>query len=169
MVSLYHGLQLQLVVYLNAAVEMLKRKYPDKEIKPTGMFYYHIDDPVIDIKGDTKEEEVQKKILEQLKLNGIGLSNGDESISKKSQKAKEEELTVLSKYVNHKIKTIGKEIYQGNIEINPYTLKDKTGCDYCPYHTVCGFDQKLPGYGYRQLKDSKEKEDILKSMQEEMK
>jgi len=47
MVALYYGLQLQLVVYLNSAVELLRRKYPGKEVLPGGMYYYHLDDPVI--------------------------------------------------------------------------------------------------------------------------
>ena len=40
--ALYHGLQMQLPVYLNAALAVEKRKYPDKEIIPAGIFYYRI-------------------------------------------------------------------------------------------------------------------------------
>ena len=47
LLSLYYGLQLQLVVYLNSAMELMRRKYPDREIIPGGMYYYHLDDPVI--------------------------------------------------------------------------------------------------------------------------
>lgn len=168
LVSLYHGLQLQLVVYLNAAVEILKQKYPDKEVKPVGMFYYHIDDPVIDIKGKTAEEEIKGKILEQLKLNGVGIDGADASVEKKSQKADAEELKLLSDYVNHKIRAIGKSIYRGDIEASPYALKEKTGCDYCPYHAICGFDEKLPGYGYRRLSDIKDEDRILAKMKQEV-
>ena len=46
LVALYHGLQLQLVVYLNAALEMEERKHPGKKAEPAGIFYYRIQDPV---------------------------------------------------------------------------------------------------------------------------
>ena len=45
--ALYYGLQLQLVVYMDAAVEEEKR-HPEKEVVPAGMFYYHIQDPIVD-------------------------------------------------------------------------------------------------------------------------
>mgnify|MGYP002225497155 CR=1 FL=1 len=41
----YYGLQMQLVVYLNAALEMEQRIHPDKKIKPAGIFYYAMKDP----------------------------------------------------------------------------------------------------------------------------
>ena len=33
-VALYHGLQLQLMIYMDAAVEFQKKRHPDKEINP---------------------------------------------------------------------------------------------------------------------------------------
>jgi ATP-dependent helicase/nuclease subunit B len=165
LLSLYHGLQLQLVVYLNAAVEILQGKYPEKEIQPAGMFYYHMDDPVIDVKGKEPEEIVKAKIQEQLALEGMALDGSagvDSDVSKKSQKAGEEEFRILSDFVKHKIRTIGKEIYQGEIQAAPYSLNDKTGCDYCPYHGICGFDEKLPGESYRKLDEFKDVMELIK-------
>ena len=49
LLSLYHGLQLQLVVYLNAAMELAAREYPDKEVHPAGIFYYQIQDPMLEL------------------------------------------------------------------------------------------------------------------------
>ncbi len=46
--ALYYGLQLQLVVYMDAAVEMEERNHPGKEAVPAGIFYYHINDPLAD-------------------------------------------------------------------------------------------------------------------------
>lgn len=168
LVSLYHGLQLQLVVYLNAAVDILKQKYPGQEVVPAGMFYYHIDDPVIEAKGNPSEEEIRDKIFEQLKLNGIGTDNEDGSVSKKSQKAGQEEMQLLSQFVNTKIRQIGRRIYDGDIQVNPYMMKDKTGCDYCPYHGICGFDGKVPGYEYRRLAEEKDSDVLLEKMKKEV-
>ncbi len=168
LVSLYHGLQLQLVVYLNAAVEIMKRENPDKEVLGAGMFYYHIDDPVIEVKGQAAEEEIREKVLEQLKLTGIGCDSQDESVSRKSREASREEIEILSRFVNKKIKDIGREIYQGDIKVSPYRMKEKTGCDHCPYHSICGFDGKVPGYSYRRLKEEKDSEVLLEQMREEV-
>ncbi len=44
--ALYYGLQLQLVVYMDAAMELESRKRPGKDVVPAGIFYYHINDPV---------------------------------------------------------------------------------------------------------------------------
>ena len=40
--EMYHGLQLQLIVYLNAVMEMEEQKHPEKEIVPAGIFYYQM-------------------------------------------------------------------------------------------------------------------------------
>lgn len=168
LLSLYHGLQLQLVVYMNSAMELLKKKYPDKEVLPSGMYYYHLDDPVVEGTSTQTEEEIKEKILEELKLKGVAAEEGDDSVSKKSKSAGKEEFQVLSNFVNHKIRDIGQKIFDGTIETNPYQLGDKTGCDYCPYHGVCGFDVSMPGREYRKLENIKEQDEILERMRKEI-
>lgn len=168
LLSLYHGLQLQLVVYMNSALELLKKKYPDKEVLPGGMYYYHLDDPVVEGNSVQTEEEIKEKILEELKLKGVAAEETDDSVSKKSQKAEQEEFQVLSNYVNHKIQHIGQNIFDGNIGTNPYQLGDKTGCDYCPYSGVCGFDVGMPGREYRKLENIKNQDEILERMRKEI-
>ena len=168
LLSLYHGLQLQLVVYMNSALELLKKKYPDKEVVPGGMYYYHLDDPVVEGTKFQTDEEIKEKILEELKLKGVSTEAEDESVSKKSQKAEKEEFQVLSNYVNHKIQNIGQKIFKGDIETNPYQLGDKTGCDYCPYAGVCGFDVAMPGRKYRKLENIKDQDEILERMRKEI-
>ena len=46
----------------------------------------------------------------------------------------------------------------GNVDLKPYKQGNRTACDYCPYHAVCGFDTKTAGYGYRKLKGLKPEE-----------
>ena len=71
LLQLYYGLQLQLVVYMNAAMELEKKKHPLKEVVPGGLFYYHIDDPVIEVGENFTEEDVKAQILKELKPNGL--------------------------------------------------------------------------------------------------
>ncbi len=47
-------------------------------------------------------------------------------------------------------------------------MKKDSGCDYCPYHGICGFDLKVPGFSYRRLAESKDKDEILKDMAKEV-
>lgn len=176
LVALYHGLQMQLVVYMNAALELEQREHPDKEVEPAGIFYYHVKDPLLD--GDVKisEEELKKKILASLKPDGLVRSdqkilhdmdetlgagdksmilpvayNKDGSLAKTSHVASQEQFQILSQYVNEKIHETGRRILDGEVGVSPYLLRNRSACDYCSYKGVCGFDERLPGYGYRRL------------------
>lgn len=176
LLNLYYGQQLQLVVYLNAAMEKLKKEHSDKEILPAGIFYYRLDDPMIE---DTNQSEdaIMEGILEQLRLNGlvslepeaymhmdVGLKGKssvipltlkkDGNVSRKGTSgAGREDFFHLTSFVNEQIRHMAGQILEGDIDVRPFELKGKTGCDYCPYRSVCGFDLKIPGYGY----DRKEK------------
>ena len=72
--ALYYGLQLQLVVYLNAAMDTLKNRQQG-EVHPAGMFYYHIEDPLLDYEESADPEQ---KLLKALAWNG--LANGDRRV-----------------------------------------------------------------------------------------
>ena len=45
--SVFHGLQLQLMVYMNAAREEQQQKKKQCIVIPAGILYYHIDDPFV--------------------------------------------------------------------------------------------------------------------------
>lgn len=47
--DVYHHLQLQLVVYMKAALALTKKRFPGKNVYPAGMLYYNIDNPVVEI------------------------------------------------------------------------------------------------------------------------
>lgn len=183
MIALYHGLQLQLIVYLNAAMEIEQREHPDKQVEPAGVFYYHVKDPLCEGELDEDEETLSQKILQELKVNGLVREekkilldldeslepgtkslvipvalNKDGSLSRYSQTASREQFAVLGDYVNRKITEIGKQILDGDAQVNPYRLRKRTACDYCGYRGVCGFDERLPGYQYRNLPLFKDEE-----------
>ena len=187
LLNLYHGLQLQLVVYLNAALELVEKQHPEKEAEPAGIFYYHITDPMVETDGTQSEEEIRRAILEQLKLNGlvnespdvygamdteisgtssvipVGLKS-DGSLRATSKVASTYEFGVMRDYVREKIKKTGQDIFAGDVSVKPYQLDDRSGCDYCPYHTICGFDVRIPGFGYRKLEQFDNAEAIIEKM-----
>ncbi len=172
LVYLYHGLQLQLMVYLDGALRAEKKKYPDKEVLPAGVFYYNIKDPMIQEKIDADVEELSGKIQKELKMNGLVEAepemvqkmdksllsipvafNKDGSFRKGSAVAGREQFRALNRYVKEKIADIQESILSGNAMVAPYEIDRKNACTYCPYGTVCGFDRKLPGYEFRHLKN----------------
>ena len=170
--AFYHGLQMQLPVYLNAALSVEERAYPGKEIVPAGIFYYRIQDPVVP--DQESDEAVEKSILKELKLDG--LVNGDEavlshlerdlsgasllfpmgrnkdgSLSKSSRALPKETFETVLKYAQEKERSLKEEMYAGEVQALPYEMGDATGCDYCPYKDICGFDLHLDGCAYRRL------------------
>ena len=54
MAAFYHGLQMQLVVYMEEAVRLEERKHPGKKIVPAGIFYFRMKDPIV---GKELDEE----------------------------------------------------------------------------------------------------------------
>ena len=45
MLALYLDCRLQLMIYLDGALKVEQRKYPEREIVPAGIFYYNVKDP----------------------------------------------------------------------------------------------------------------------------
>lgn len=185
--ALYYGLQLQLVVYMNAAMELESRKHPDKEIVPAALLYYHIDDPTIETPVELTQEQINEEILTKLRMNGVVNSDPavverldrflqdkskvipvekkkDGSFSARSGVLSREELQVVSSYVDTKIREIGREILDGKIAANPYEKGNEEACTYCAYKKVCGFDGSIPGYEKRQLEDL-DKQTLMQRMQ----
>ena len=191
LLNFYYGLQLQLVVYMNVALELTKKMYKGKDTEPAGIFYYHITDPMVDSDGGESEEEIRQSILEQLKVGGLvnedpkiygamdtdftGTSSvipvalkADGSLKAASKTASAYEFGLMSDYVRKKIEHVGKEIFAGNVSVKPYLLGDRSGCDYCPYHTICGFDVRMPGFSYQQFEKFDSSEEILAHIREEV-
>lgn len=68
--DLYYGLQMQLVIYLQAAVSREKRRQGTaKKVIPAGVFYFHPDDPML--KEYVAEESREKEIMRQLRMRGL--------------------------------------------------------------------------------------------------
>ena len=159
LVYLYHGLQLQLMIYLDGALRVEQKKYPDKEIIPAGVFYYNIKDPMIQEKIDADVEAVSAGLMKELKMNGLAQADPKHgSFRKNSSVADRTQFAVLGRYVRTKIEKIRSSILEGDAEVSPYELGKKNACTYCPYMTVCGFDRRLSGYEFRRLKNFSDEE-----------
>lgn len=186
MLKLYQGLQLQLVVYMNAAMEHEKNVHDKKKVIPGGILYYHIDDPIIEVTGEVTEQEMNQRILEELKPDG--LINEEEAayramdavfetksdvipvtlkkngeLSSVSHTISTEEFEVIGEYAKNQIQSAAQDIFDGKISINPYQEAATNSCAYCSYASVCQIYSKIPGMSMRKSKGGK-KEEILEQM-----
>jgi ATP-dependent helicase/nuclease subunit B len=187
--AVYVGLQLQLIVYMNAALEVWAKKNPGKEIVPAALLYYHIDDPTVESAAPLTDEELEHAILQKLRTSGVVSSDEeaikrlDSTLSDKSdvipvERKKDgtftaasslmsrEELRIVSSYVSAKVASLGREILDGRITKDPIdasTVFPAGSCQYCPYQSSCGFDPLIPGHSKREIVKS-DKESLLKDM-----
>ena len=177
-VSLYHGIQMQLVVYMNAALEMERQHNPDKEVIPAGIFYYKIKDPIV---KRVEEAKIEFEILKELKLDGLVnldarvlnyMDNSEEKTSNvlpslNRSGISTEDFELIGTYTKQKVKQTKDNILQGNIEVSPYEYGQMTGCDYCNYKNICQFDKKVEGYEYRRFAKA-DMENVLERMKQEV-
>ena len=167
-VSFYYGLQLQLVVYLNAALEMEQRLHPERVAVPAGIFYYRMQDPVLEKEAGVDEAAMRERLLKKLRPDGIineddevlelldhGFSGDslvipagrkkDGSLKAASKTVTPEQFQTLSRFARRKLTQLGERMLGGEVAPDPYEADGRTPCDYCDYADVCGFDRKIPG------------------------
>ena len=165
------GIQLQLLMYMNAAMDYLAARNPGAQIVPSAMLYYRIIDPVID--GNKSSGDSLQLIRESLRPTGminsdpvsyrhldryvsgksdvipLRLKNGgDPAVGSSVYSA--EGFKELTREVTDVVCRLAEDILDGKAEANQAAWKnDRTACDYCPYRNVCGFDLSIEGYKYR--------------------
>lgn len=172
--DIYYGLNEQLVVYMAEALKREKELHPGKEVLPSAMLYYTIDNPMVNVADLNKSETPDEKILKDLRPNGIiensaencdNLDTGFEgtslaipvsktnsgAIAKTSLRnlASSEEIAHMTGFVENLIKKMAAEIKNGNITASPYVRGDRSACDFCSFHGICRFDDKFPGFKSR--------------------
>lgn len=170
----YHGLQLQLVIYMSAAREIYEKE-KGKKVTPAGMYYYHLKDPIFKLEQKDEEKKVRDfrmsgytnshpDILEKIEENQSSLISAPVRRTKTGEAYKNSpvmetaDFLAMSDFARQKAQEIGEQIYSGQIAPLPYKNDRGTACDYCPYGAVCGFDAKHPGYRYRELERQSAKE-----------
>ncbi len=190
--EVYYGLQLQLLVYLDAIIESAMKK--GNSIHPAAILYCKIDNPIAKFNENKEEEQIDEEILKQSKMKGLlakdahiikkmdkalyeedvksslivpAALNKDGSLSKNTNSVTYQEFEVLRKYVKHEIKDLCEGMLGGDISINPNKHKDRTSCDFCIYNAICQFDPTLKDNNYNIIKDKKN-EEIIRMMAEEV-
>ena len=187
--DIYYGLQLQLLIYLDAILKGVQRE-DGASLIPAGILYFKIDNPIIRSKGELCDEDIEKAILKEMKLKGLLLDNIDvvhgmdnkingfsdivpASIKKdgtlgRSRVVTMDQFDILRNYVKSTIKDISTEMLSGNITIRPYKKNKETPCKFCDYAAVCQFDTSIKGNNYRIINEKPEA-DLWMLMEKETK
>lgn len=177
----YEGLQMQLAAYMQAALTELEQK--GKTAVPAGMFLYHIKDPVLGVTdaGSSApwqmdglcldDVDVLRKMDRALEEDGasdvipVKMKNGTPYYT--SSVLGEEEFRLLLERNRERMNRDAAEILSGKIEALPVDCGKHNGCDYCPMKAVCGFDRRIPGYGYRRV-NAPNKSTVTEKLKEEL-
>lgn len=169
----YYGLKIQLFTYMREAIAYEKKKHEGKNVIPAGLLYYNIDNPIVETK-QTEDSAIEELIRKELRMKGVVNSNKN-IISKldstegtslnipvtvgksgnidasKSKVLTTEELLAVGRYVDRENLDKATKILDGSIHINPYEKGNENSCAYCPYNSVCGFSEDMPGVKFRRL------------------
>ena len=171
--KVWYGLQLQLPLYLRAAIEMEEKKHPGANVIPGGLYYYGFKDPVVEVAETANPKTPEQLISEELRMAGV--TNGDQTAAEKldaelkarvvpglqfkkdgtpyasANTASSDELRKLGEFSLEKAKKLAEEMLSGRIPVYPYEFQKKNGCEYCSYKGICGFDRLIRGYRYKEL------------------
>jgi ATP-dependent helicase/nuclease subunit B len=172
--EVYYGLALQMLTYLDIVITH-SDELVEMKASPAGVLYFHVHNPMISTTKLLTIDEIEKEIMKKFKMNGLmvgdqdvlklmdqSLESGDSQIisagikkdgnlTKKSKVASLNEFDDLRNYVRKLYQTTGEAIVDGQVDIAPYKLKDKTPCTFCAYKSVCQFDESIENH-YRILK-----------------
>ncbi|MDR1570839.1 MAG: PD-(D/E)XK nuclease family protein [Oscillospiraceae bacterium] len=154
----YYGLDIQLMLYLAAALNRLPGT------KPAGAYLFKLDEPVIldDGQGD---DAITKKRLNDLRMRGVTLAdqrvvramdcdspprsmmkvyaNSGDTL-KISDAVSEEELTALMEFAVNKAAQLARGIESGTIAAEPCEIGAWNACMWCDYRALCRRDPRRP-------------------------
>ena len=183
--EVYAGLQIQLLTYADAVCK-------EEDLIPAGIFYFSLLEQMVKADKKISDEEIEELIRKNFKMKGLivadvkvikmndnslttgtskmvpaAISKSGEVIEKWTNGVKQEEFSILQKYIYQTIKEIGKEIFNGNIDLKPYYKNGKTPCEYCEYKSICTFDPRRKENTYQYI-NKLTKDDIIRKMKKEI-
>lgn len=166
-VKMLDGRQLQLMVYMEEVLRWLREKYPERNVSPAALFYYHLADPYRKVlpgeempapidglkpKGMLSADPVVIDMLDH-DLEGGGTSSVIPVRMKKDgtpcaspRLFTDASYTQLRDGLWDVCIRLGQQILAGNITAQPFVSGQDNACTWCPYRDVCGFDPRIPGY-----------------------
>ena len=150
---LYHGLQLQLMLYLQAAAQGMQGN-------AAGAFYFRVNDPLVE--AEDVKSAAEAAIAKTLQLKGVVLSdvkvveamdaegdalgkifNKNGTVAASANAFTREEMQILLDHTKRKAADLADGIREGDISVSPAETKGWNACQWCEYSAVCGFDPAM--------------------------
>jgi ATP-dependent helicase/nuclease subunit B len=173
-----HGLQLQLLAYLNALRHWpeVRTKFGVKRLVPAGAFYVNLRgqyergedrDSALEDPGTARREAYRHagrfdaRVLRRLDARKDAVTGDqfnyrmtkDGVLYRGSREAlAPEAFESLLETVRRNLVDMGREIYAGNVKVDPYRRNAEVACDHCGFQAVCRIDPWT--HHYRLLKKS---------------
>ncbi|MFO8068655.1 MAG: PD-(D/E)XK nuclease family protein [Alkalibacterium sp.] len=189
--EIYHGLMMQLLTYLDTAVEHSEELF-GKKAKPAGAFYAQVKNPLLDSRA-IKGKDWHNELLKEFKMKGLLLNEEDllqnidkmldDGLSSLVYPLKKlvkgqlrgsfitlEDLELLLKHHRIKIREAGNLILSGENQLAPFYEKKR----FTPttvggeYHPISQFDVLLPNNQnhYRNLPKIKDQDELMQKLKE---
>ncbi len=177
--DLYMGIQLQLAAYMGAAIEKVKKKYPDRKVLPGGVYYYLIQDKFVE--PGKESDKFQMSGLTNCDFgvadaidSGARLAGESNIIHVKYKKdgdfdssskiANSEEFDHMIAFAKNKISEVSSRLKEGDVRIAPYISGSSNGCKYCVYKDVCKFEPCKWGSDYNDSAEGVDSKDMEKEI-----
>lgn len=169
--------KIQLPVYMDIILRILREM--DRPVLPAGMYYYHVDNPVVDIKtaelSDVTEAAAEELLRQAFIMSGPTeeesrtmqdrkLTSGTSSSDVVEVKVKERggysastilipaaDMENMSKAASLKMVEEASEILKGLYPKEPVKTGQNTNCKFCDFKSVCRFNVTS---GYIRVKKS---------------
>ncbi len=163
------GINIQMLLYLSAISKNGKKLLGDN-IVPCGVLYMPSSVAYIDGDGKTPDD-IDKERNKQLSMNGIMIDNeeilkamnGGETVFVKYEKAgksdrsippvkicSQDDLNMIFRKIDEVIVNMAESLRGGKIAASPLMIQKNTsskaalnGCDYCPYDSVCAYEDGM--------------------------
>ena len=177
---LWYGLQLQLMLYLQAASQAVEGA------NPAGAFYFTVQDPLVQSEEDVREK-AEELIAKELRLKGVVLAeaevvdamdvdipgfsigkvfNRDGTVGKQAPAYALDEMHALLGHAKKTAADLADAIRDGQIAVSPAAIGEKwSACAWCDYRAVCGIDPSLPGHQKRPLEEI-DREELIQRLKE---
>ena len=164
------GSQLQLLLYLEAAAELFKLRFPGKRIVPAAVLYMKLDNPWLKRQKKAGDAKTEAELMKLFRPDGLVNTAPDiirhfaaepedlgEVLPVKYKNgevtgenaAGEQRFLQLMRCARRKAEDAGERIFAGEAGAVPLKEEQFSACTYCSFSEVCGFDSKCPGYRER--------------------
>jgi ATP-dependent helicase/nuclease subunit B len=170
-VKLYHGLELQLLAYLGVLRHLAdpQQALGVTRLRPAGVFY-------VSLRGRPPSGKTRREVLSGAtavrpnpyqhlgrfdrnflkQFDRRDMDKGDQfkfAVNQDGQFAKRgneampaQEFAQLLEAVEAHLRRIGREIFAGRVQAEPYRINAEKACDRCDYRAVCRFDPWVEPY-----------------------